>query len=379
MPLYHQIALFVKNEKENIIQLQILPWFLSSIGGLSLTHARTQATTSWLSSCETTESVIIQAVDNRGWRCIRFWWSSLSGRLRTYFFSRFWCRFILLRRGTDEGKSENDSDVEGDDDDEHQRNVMTPTSLTQHISPKSPWTPITTVIHSATISIPTSHLPTHWTFHTYQRICRVIKCRTHPQVNALFTVIGEAREELWYRKFKPTYGSVQLQNGGLATVPVFDMKTMILLLHDKTLMQNHNFAPGLDIIFTGNLNDDCYENNTFGEIHTGDAWNQAVHRFGGEGNKYMPLGLFVLGNNSHMDQHGTLLCSPVTFTATFFNSAVRNNPDCWRPMGYIPNLAHSGVGGGKAVDKSQNEHNCLSYVLKSYWLNYLNLGAYRRL
>lgn len=30
-------------------------------------------------------------------------------------------------------------------------------------------------------------------------------------------------------KFKPTYGSVQLNNGGLATVPVFDMKTMILL------------------------------------------------------------------------------------------------------------------------------------------------------
>jgi len=165
-------------------------------------------------------------------------------------------------------------------------------------------------------------------------------------------------------KFKPTYGSVHLHNGDLVTVPVFDMKTMILsILHDKTLMQNHNFAPGLDI-FTGTLNDDCVENNTFGEIHTGDAWNQAVHRFSGEG-KYMPLGLVVFGDKSHSNLNGTLSLSPVTFTATFFNSAVRNNPDCWQPMGYIPNLAHANVGGGKASDKSQNEHNCLAYVLKS--------------
>jgi hypothetical protein len=51
---------------------------------------------------------------------------------------------------------------------------------------------------------------------------------------------------------------------------------------------------------------------------------------------------------------------------TFFNKAARNNPKTWRPVGYIPNLAYGkGDGGVIPVDKVQDEHNCISYVLKS--------------
>ena len=167
-------------------------------------------------------------------------------------------------------------------------------------------------------------------------------------------------------QLKPTYGSVSLHNGSLATVPVFDMKTMILsILHDESLMRDDNFAPGMDI-FTGEVHKTCSTtNDVFGEIHTGDAWTPAVERFCGTEKKYMPLGLVVFGDKSHTDLHGSLSLTPITFTTTFFNRRVRNNADSWRPIGYIPNLAHGKGGKGKARDKVQDEHNCLAYALKS--------------
>jgi hypothetical protein len=164
---------------------------------------------------------------------------------------------------------------------------------------------------------------------------------------------------------KPTYGSVRLTNNSLVTVPVFDMKAMILsILHDEQLMREENFARGLNI-FTGHTDPDCDVNKLYGEIHTGDRWVRAVERFGGSEKKYMPLGLVVFGDKSHTDQHGTLSLTPVTFTLTFFNRNVRNNPDSWRPMAYIPNLSHGNVGGTKSVAKSQSEHYCIAYALKS--------------
>lgn len=66
---------------------------------------------------------------------------------------------------------------------------------------------------------------------------------------------------------KPTYGSIQLYDGTLATVPVYDMKTMILsILHDDSLMRTENFAPGLDI-FTGDIDAYCDANKYYGEIN----------------------------------------------------------------------------------------------------------------
>ena len=79
----------------------------------------------------------------------------------------------------------------------------------------------------------------------------------------------------------------------------------------------------------------------------------------------MPFGMIIFGDKSHTDLHGSLSTTPITFTATFFNSLVRNNPSCWRPMAYLPNLAHGKAGGGKSRDKVQDEHNCLAYALKS--------------
>ena len=166
---------------------------------------------------------------------------------------------------------------------------------------------------------------------------------------------------------RPTYGSINLHNGSLATVPVYDMKTMILsILHDDTLMRNNNFLPDLNILFTGDVNDGCLENNHFGEIHTGGAWLPAKNCICGSVGKYMPFGIIIFGDKSNTDQHGSLSVTPVTFTATFVNRRVRNNPDFWRPMAYLPNLVHGKGSGGKPKETVQDEHNCLAYyALKS--------------
>jgi len=173
-------------------------------------------------------------------------------------------------------------------------------------------------------------------------------------------------EELFHTSdLKPTYGLVSIHNGAKATVPVFDTKAMILsILHDASLMRNENFAAGLDI-FTGYVDDECPSNKSFGEIHTGNAWKPAVQRFCGHDGKYMPFAMIVFGDKSHTDLHGSLSLTPITFTATFFNRNVRNNPDCWRPLAYIPNLTHGKGGGGNSRDKVQDEHNCLAYAFKS--------------
>ena len=164
---------------------------------------------------------------------------------------------------------------------------------------------------------------------------------------------------------RPEYAAVRLHNNTFATVPVFDMKTMILsILHDPCLMKPENFAEGLNV-FTGDVDRSLACNKLYGEIHTGDSWARAKERFCGREGKYMPFGMVIFGDKSHTDLHGSLSVTPITFTATFFNRTVRNNPDCWRPMAYLPNLAHGKASSGTSRHKVQNEHNCLALAFMS--------------
>ena len=71
---------------------------------------------------------------------------------------------------------------------------------------------------------------------------------------------------------KPKHVDVELTNGTMATVSVFDIEAMILsLLHDENLMSPENLAPGYDL-HTGKR---TAPNTHHGEIHTGDAWEPA--------------------------------------------------------------------------------------------------------
>ncbi len=81
------------------------------------------------------------------------------------------------------------------------------------------------------------------------------------------------------QSLRPTNVSVKLHNGTHVTVPVFDIKSMIInLLNDQTLMNKQNLAEGYNI-FTGDIDNYHPFNTTFGEVHTGDAWLPARNRF----------------------------------------------------------------------------------------------------
>ena len=166
---------------------------------------------------------------------------------------------------------------------------------------------------------------------------------------------------------KPMHGQVKLTDNTIATVPAFDAKTMILsLLHDPSLMKEENFAEGYDI-FTGEELDGFEGNTTYGEIHTGDAWEPSLRRFCGDSGRYMPVALVLFGDKSHTDLHGLLSVEPVSFTLSLFNRKARNLPQFWRLLGYIPNLS-AGKGDANRMpskDKLQNQHSCLSYIFQS--------------
>jgi hypothetical protein len=116
--------------------------------------------------------------------------------------------------------------------------------------------------------------------------------------------------------------NVQLHSGTLVTVPVFDIKEMIIsMLMDNTLMTESKFAKGYNVL-TGDVDMMNPSNQKNGEVHTGEAWLPAQNKCcgGNEGNTNMHVALLIVfGDKSHTDLHGALLLTPIIFTLTLFN------------------------------------------------------------
>jgi hypothetical protein len=71
---------------------------------------------------------------------------------------------------------------------------------------------------------------------------------------------------------RPKLHSVPLTDGSVATVPIFDVKALLIaFLNDPLRMHQENFASNYDI-FTGNVKSPT---STLDEIHTGSLWEQA--------------------------------------------------------------------------------------------------------
>ena len=164
---------------------------------------------------------------------------------------------------------------------------------------------------------------------------------------------------------RPINGIVQLHDNSLVTVPVFNTKHMIMsLLTDSKLMNDQHFPDGYNVLTGEETNG--HANDKYGEIHTGDAWQPSRDRYCKNQND-MPVALIVFADKSHTDLHGALSLTPIIFTLTLFNRSARNNPNFWRPMGYIPNLVYGKGTSDKtrAKDKIQDEHRCLSFIFGS--------------
>jgi hypothetical protein len=113
----------------------------------------------------------------------------------------------------------------------------------------------------------------------------------------------------------PTNRNVQLSDDWIVTVPVFDMKSMLIsILADTSRMSPNNFADGYDVL-SGNVDQHHLSNNKYGEVHTGDAWIPVRDRFCSDtGRKEMPVALIVFGDKSYTNLHGTLALTPIIFT-----------------------------------------------------------------
>jgi hypothetical protein len=78
---------------------------------------------------------------------------------------------------------------------------------------------------------------------------------------------------------KPTLYSVLLTDGSVATVPIFDVKALLIaFLNDPLRMRQENFASNYDI-FTGKVK---LPTTTLDEVHTGSLWKQARQKYCGD-------------------------------------------------------------------------------------------------
>ena len=128
---------------------------------------------------------------------------------------------------------------------------------------------------------------------------------------------------------QPKHKNVMLTDGLEVTVPVFDAKFMILdLITNPGTMNETNIAAGYDV-FTGNVNETLPENQSYGEIPTGNQWFPARDQCCSNNGKTineMPIAMIIFGDKSHTDLHGSLSLTPTTFTLSLFNRLARSTP-----------------------------------------------------
>ena len=162
---------------------------------------------------------------------------------------------------------------------------------------------------------------------------------------------------------RPTLHHVLLSDNTKATVPIYDVKALLLsFLNDPNRMKNENFAANYDI-FSGKPTSTVTDLN---EIHTGSAWTDALQKYIGDDQDAFPLALIAFYDKTHSDNHGALACAPFIVTPSFLNIDCRNDDKNYMVLGYIPNLSHGkGTKNRQSSTlKLQDEHNCLKLITK---------------
>jgi hypothetical protein len=112
----------------------------------------------------------------------------------------------------------------------------------------------------------------------FDDICHLVNEYTLSQDFSIHTKLQCRKSFLRYMEgshqthlLRPTNCNVTLHDGKNVTVPVFDMKELLVsILTDKTLMSNTNFTEGYNIL-TGDVDNNNPCNQKYGEVHPGDA------------------------------------------------------------------------------------------------------------
>ena len=104
------------------------------------------------------------------------------------------------------------------------------------------------------------------------------------------------------------------------------------------------------------------------DIDTGhvyrNAYNKLCHR-----PNHVLSGIICYIDKLATDRHGHLSLEPVYFTLSIFKQHIRNRPDAWRPLGYIPNIGlmskAESTHAMKSSAKVQLYHDILSQIFAS--------------
>jgi hypothetical protein len=141
---------------------------------------------------------------------------------------------------------------------------------------------------------------------------------------------------------KPMLEYVPLSDGTVATVPIFDVKVLLLaFLNDPLQMRNENFASNYDII----MGKPTLPIMNLDKIHTGYQFEKEREHYCGNYPDDFSLALIAFYNKTHTDLFGSLACAPFIVTPSFLNIDCQNDDANYMVLGCIPN---HGLGKEKA-------------------------------
>jgi hypothetical protein len=75
----------------------------------------------------------------------------------------------------------------------------------------------------------------------------------------------------------------------------------------------------------------------YSDINSGSRCRDAHFSLCQPGTIEVPLPIVPFIDKTHTDVRGTLCLEPVTMTLGIFKRAVRNQPEAWRDLGFVPN------------------------------------------
>ncbi len=134
---------------------------------------------------------------------------------------------------------------------------------------------------------------------------------------------------------EPIDRAVDTKKGEWATVPCYDFTSMVLsIVHNNTIMKKSNFIENFDI-FTGEST--IIGPRVCGDLHTNDDYVTAKQRFCRSQNNF-PLPIIMFYDKTFSDYCGLLSTAPAIFIIGIFNQHCRSSTECWRCLGFVPNL-----------------------------------------
>jgi hypothetical protein len=155
-------------------------------------------------------------------------------------------------------------------------------------------------------------------------------------------------------------------NNRFYPVPVHNAQAMIeSLLYSSLAMDDNNLLfPNPD----DPLAPPPIEVTNIADIDTGrvyrNAYNNLCHR-----PNHLLCGIICYIDKLATDRHGHLSLEPVYITLSIFKQKIRNRPDAWRPLGYIPNIGlmskAESTHSMKSASKVQLYHDILTKIFGS--------------